>query len=165
MGQFSWIYADTHKQMIDDKRKDSYLLIPPKFQRKYGKSIVTHCYDGYGRFGEHDEYDVYALVAEFNRDFIPDLLLMEKRGEWNCPLDHLVSAETLLSYYSGEECEFETIRSIGITMACYDDDNARLPYPIKITEEVRPYEWTLPSDADPDQGWESDDGYNEEWDY
>ena len=55
MGQFSWLYCDTEKQMIDGKLKDSYLLIPKAFG---GGRIVEHCYDGYGRMGGHDVYDL-----------------------------------------------------------------------------------------------------------
>ena len=32
MGQFSWIYSDTNKQLIDNRRADTYLLVPPPFQ-------------------------------------------------------------------------------------------------------------------------------------
>jgi hypothetical protein len=39
-------------------------------------------------------------------------------------------------------------------MACYDEDNFALEYPIKITSRVTEYEWAFPSKTDPDQGWE-----------
>lgn len=39
MGQFSWIYSDTNRQLKDDVYKDTYLLIPEEFQEKYGKAI------------------------------------------------------------------------------------------------------------------------------
>ena len=51
MGQFSWIYSDTDKQLVDNKKADAYLLVPPPFQKKYGKTIYEGCYDGYGHFG------------------------------------------------------------------------------------------------------------------
>ena len=45
MGQFSWIYSDTNKQVIDNKRADTYLLVPKPFQEKYGKVIYEDTYD------------------------------------------------------------------------------------------------------------------------
>ena len=68
MGQFSWIYSDTHKQLLDDVYADTYLLVPKPFQEKYGKAIHEGCYDGYGNFGR---YDVYELVALWNRENLP----------------------------------------------------------------------------------------------
>ena len=45
-------------------------------------------------------------------------------------------------------------RIIGIDIACYDEQNASLPYPIKIVHNGNiPYEQALPSMSDPDQGW------------
>ena len=31
MGQFSWIYSDTNKQLVDNKIADTYLLVPKPF--------------------------------------------------------------------------------------------------------------------------------------
>ena len=45
MGQFSWIYSDINKQLVDDKEADAYLLVPKKFQHKYGKALYEGCYD------------------------------------------------------------------------------------------------------------------------
>ncbi len=81
MGQFSWIYSDTEKQVVDNKTADTYLLVPKPFQEKYGKSIYESCYDGYGRFGK---YDVYALIAEWNKGMIPEIIRRIKNGNWKC---------------------------------------------------------------------------------
>lgn len=46
-------------------------------------------------------------------------------------------------------------RSIGIEIACYDEDNAALPYPIKIAKrKTSIYEKCPPSIGDPDQGFD-----------
>lgn len=46
-------------------------------------------------------------------------------------------------------------RGVGIDLACYDEDNAALPYPIKITHDPDlKYEDCEPSLMDPNQGWE-----------
>ena len=52
MGQFSWIYSDTNKQVIDNRMADTYLLVHEAFQKKYGKAIyeVTLIRDGKCRF-------------------------------------------------------------------------------------------------------------------
>ena len=49
MGNFSWLYADkennVHYAMLDDVEMDSYLLVPPPFQSKYGKYILWNSCD------------------------------------------------------------------------------------------------------------------------
>lgn len=65
-------------------------------------------------------------------------------AEWNCP----------------KRCNGETEhdRIIGIEIACYDEDNAKLKYPIKITHDSTAiYEDCEYSPADPAQGWIMDD--------
>lgn len=148
MGQFSWIYSDTEKQIIDDKYKDSYLLVPREFHDKYGTEILEKCYDGYGHFGG---YDVYELIAEWNKEFIPEVVRLIENGEWHCSL--FIPIESLMAYYNDEPFDDE-VRAIGIILACYDDDNARLKYPIKIVENKgKDYDEVKPSETDPDQGW------------
>ena len=75
MGCFSWIYSDTKKAMKCGKVTDSYLLVPPTFQDKYGEYIHISCYDGYGHFGQ---YDVFDLVAEWNREYLLEDMLVLK---------------------------------------------------------------------------------------
>lgn len=81
MGQFSWIYSNTNTQLIDNKYADTYLLVPKPFQEKYGKAIYESCYDGYGNF---DIYDVYELIAEWNKEMIPEIINRAKNGTWHC---------------------------------------------------------------------------------
>jgi len=153
MGQWSYIYSDTNRAMLDDVYHDSYLLVPPEFKGKYGDYIHEGCYDGYGHFGR---YDVYELIAEWNRPFIPKIVNMIKSGEWhNCNAD----TDELMDYYYGRPITHE-LRILGISIACYDDDNARLKYPIKIVEDsTLKYENVNPTKSDPNQGWGSWDNY------
>lgn len=72
--------------------------------------------------------DVYALVAQWN---VPDRC-KDKNGDW----------------LSDDDC-----RDVGIELACYDDDNAALKYPIKLTEEAMTYEEAEPSMSCPEQGY------------
>lgn len=153
MGQFSWIYSDTQKQLVDGKRADTYLLVPPPFQEKYGKAIYEPCYDGYGRFGG---YDVYELIPFWNREMIPEMIERIKSGHWagGSALD----ISTLEDFFEDEDFEphdaLRDLRWIGIVMACYDEDNAALKCPIKITTKPMEYDNVTPSLRDPNQGWE-----------
>ena len=127
MGQFSWLDCKTGEQVLDDVRRDVYVLVPKEFG---GGHIKEEGYDGYGRFGGRD---VYALVAQ-----------------WNKP----------------EKCigDDEADRYVGIDIACYDEQNARLRYPIKITHDCEAvYEDCEPSKSDPNQGWLLRDDDEEEW--
>ena len=204
MGQFSWLYADNGKQMIDNRRADSYLLVPPPFQEKYGKYIHERCYDGYGHMGG---YDVYDLVAEWNREFLsPDMLrdapkLENYGGLWSFEKSDLAErgfseeeiekidkqrqkenydramrafgsdAQMLSDYKTGKKDKAmerdygrEWKREIGIEIACYDEQNAALPYPIKITSKPMEYDEVEPSKRDPNQGWEmEEEEEREEW--
>lgn len=81
MGQFSWIYSDTNKQLVDNKIADTYLLVPKPFQEKYGKAIYEGCYGGYGNFGR---YDVYDLIPEWNKEMIPEIIRRIKNENWHC---------------------------------------------------------------------------------
>lgn len=202
MGQFSWIYSDTNRQLIDDKRADTYLLVPPPFQDKYGKAIYESCYDGYGNFGR---YDVYDLVAEWNREFLSESMLRDKPrlenygGLYSFEKENLrknglseeeieqrdfeqkqyyynmaikrynVAIERLNDYRNGltddemlSKYGEDWKRIIGIDIACYDEQNASLPYPIKITTREMEYENVKPSETDPNQGWEYEDEDEEE---
>lgn len=157
MGQFSWMYSDTDRQVVDDKVKDTYLLVPKAFQHKYGKAILETCYEGYGKFGGHDVYD---LIPEWNREFIPEMLCRVLNGTWKCRVSER-DIENFQKYYRGEKIDCE-LRWLGIMMACYDEDNFALKYPIKITEKEMEYETAYASESDPNQGWED---YEEEEDY
>lgn len=152
MGQFSWIYSDTNKQVIDDKEADTFLLIPKAFQHKYGKSIYEGCYEGYGEFGGHDVYD---LVLEWNKDMIPKIIRRIKNDTWRCTTSENDIAN-LQNYFDEKEITCEA-RWLGIIMACYDEDNMALEYPIKITSKEMDYEDVVPSKSDPNQGWEVED--------
>lgn len=194
MGQFSWIYSDTNKQLLDDIYADTYLLVPKQFQEKYGKAIYEGCYDGYGNFGR---YDVYELVALWNRENLPSetrALRLPKVEEYGGLFDSekeelrkkgmteeeikKADAEKQQEYCDKAILRYKKVllrnkdfannvpdnvmkekygrnylREIGIDIACYDEDNAVLKYPIKITTKEMEYEDVKPSLSDPNQGW------------
>ena len=120
--------------------------------------------DGYGRFGG---YDIYDLVAEWNKDFVSSENLIKPVPE---NYDEVCWYESALKEYARRcEClvEFQNgnidmakkygnnwKRDIGVYIACYDHQNAALPYPIKITHDpYAVYEECSWSPEDPNQGW------------
>ena len=116
MGFFSWETSDT-------KRSIANLYSPRKTFPVHvlcpnGTVITELNYEGYGRFGGRD---IYALVAIWNT---PERCKDDK-GEW-LPDDE--------------------IRSYGIDIACYNDQNKNLKYPIKFVEDkTLKYEEVEPS--------------------
>lgn len=163
MGQFSWKDCITEEQIIDNRYKDVFVLVPEKFADKFGgPRIVEHCYDGYGNFGK---YDIYNLVAEWNKDMIPEILRRIKNGTWHCSASE-DDVAIMNAFFKGEPLPkwrgfAGELRYVGIIMACYDEDNAALEFPIKITySPTAVYENCEPSLSDPNQGWPPED---EEW--
>ena len=166
MGQFSWLDCVSGKQIVDDKVKDVYVLIPKEFG---GGHIVEHCYDGYGHFGRHDIFD---LVADWNRKdlsensnfVLPYSNEQIKNKDWyEFYADLNLTREEVVEKTKEKSNRFFEWRYIGIALSCYDEDNEALLYPIKITyDETARYEWNAPSDSDPNQGWEYEEDEDED---
>lgn len=186
MGQFSWLDCISGKQIVDDKYKDVYVLIPKEFG---GGHIVEHCYDGYGNFGGHDIFD---LVATWNRKALADkpnfifphaidrAKYISENYKWDSEyserIDIQLRNKSWYEAYSDLDLSEDEVvehiserwraewRSIGIDLACYDEDNEALPFPIKITYDPHAcYEFCEPSKLDPNQGWEYEDEDDDEW--
>lgn len=166
MGQFSWITCDTKEQVVNNEIKDVYVLIPKEFGKE---NILEQCYDGYGNFGNHDIYD---LVADWNKNYITieNLIKPDRKRYGNRPEDEEFFKAALEEYekrckaledfkvLSDKEMEKkygkEFKRKIGISIACYNEQNAALKYPIKIARlRNSVYEECSPSDSDHNQGW------------
>ena len=191
MGQFSWLDCITEEQIVDDKTRDVYVLVPKEFG---GGHIKETCYDGYGNFGGHDIYD---LVADWNRNVLsekPNFIfpyafekakrLLEYQiigieDNYSQKIFLQICDKSWYKYYSNlnlnidevvEKCrkdfdEYFDYRYIGIALACYDKDNEALPYLIKITYNPNAvYEDCMPSKSDPNQGWEYEDEDEDEED-
>ena len=166
MGQFSWLDCKDESQILDDVTRDVFLLVPKEFG---GGSVKETCYDGYGNFGGKDAYD---LVADWNREWLsknPDHVLYSRNApvskcDWYEAYSDLSNdRETVVRSMTG----YAEWRGIGIDIACYDQDNASLRYPLKITHDPTAiYEFCTPSLSDPDQGWDMsgyDDDDEEGW--
>lgn len=146
MGQYSWRDCVTGKPILDDVEKTSYVLVPREFG---GGHISERRYDGYGHFGG---YDIYELVLEWNKKYIPQYVKLMEAGKWECE-PYTNDINDLIDYYNDQPVDVD-LRDLGITLACYDEDNARLKYPIKITyDETAVYEDYPYSPSDPNQGW------------
>lgn len=172
MGQFSWLDCITEEQILDDVERDVYVLIPKEFG---GGHIKETCYDGYGRFGG---LDIYELVADWNRKYITadhvfphevkywqssdvnnNVEFKAKEKDWWMAYSDYSIDQRGVEYITGHEW-----RWIGIELACYDEDNAALPFPIKITHDPNAtYEMCGPSKSDPNQGWKIEDEYEHCW--
>ncbi len=76
MGCFSWLDCKTKKQIrIGFYGKEIYVLVPKEFG---GGHIVCNFYEGYGEFGG---YDIYDLVAAWNREYLKKYPVSEPRKE------------------------------------------------------------------------------------
>lgn len=167
MGQFSWLDCKTKEQIFDNELADVYVLVPKEFSNKYGNRIKETVYDGYGNFGG---YDIFELVYEWNEEYIRQIykekktdkylqIYVSKKGESFLTKHTLTSLKEIQDYIDSDR---DHKRELGICIACYDEDNASLKYPIKITHDSNAiYEECDISLGDPNQGWhiEEDDEY------
>ncbi len=173
MGQFSWMDCkNPQRAILNGVKRNSYVLIPHEFWNTYGIRIEEKCYGGYGRFGG---YDVYELVALWNREHICVENLrdeMPTRDQYQDGEDGDESYARGVRMYVMRRRRLEDfvkhvpdavmlerygqdwLREIGIDIACYDEQNAVLRYPIKITHSGKElYEACEPSLGDENQGW------------
>jgi len=183
MGMFSWIDVDG-LQNITDEDNVVAMLIPEQHKEAVGKIFgvemgsngVEGKYNGYGSIitEEGTEVDIYDVTPFLNiccttdRQYEDMLQYKTTDGNARTRLDNTSKAcadEIRQAYKDGK---IETIadivniitnyddefRSLGIDLACYDNDNARLPYPIKVTTDPsRSYENSNFSMGDPNQGF------------
>lgn len=161
MGQYSWMYADTKNRVSLKIFGAAYVPFPD------GTVIYERSYGGYGMFMGQD---IYELVAEWNRNNISEENIRKpvrkeygsgeqadiyyqnavKRYEFKCRrLRDFVNGNPEMEKTYGDDWK----RNIGIDIACYDEDNAGLKFPIKICKK-RPnsYETVPASNSDPEQG-------------
>lgn len=177
MGQFSWLdcaYNDKRHAILDNVDKTSYVLLPPEFSCSHGRHIKEDCYDGYGHFGGHDIYD---LVVDWNRKYLStanlrggvrksvEVAIIELLGNGASDAEIVVYLKKTSEGRTPEIDIANWKRHIGIAVACYDDQNEELKYPIKITYDSELlYDDAEPSLFDPNQGWGYDEYYYEYYD-
>ena len=173
MGQFSWMFADTNNEEDLREGQEAYVPLPN------GEYIHEPCYEGYGKFGGQDIYD---LVADWNREYLsrhPEfeipknfmavingqlirrpLFCVARYGWYKAYADlSLTRAEVV------EQADCYEYRAIGIGIACGDLANNALPFPIKICKSKPApgaYNRLPASNTDPNQGWGSPEENEEE---
>lgn len=162
MGYFTWTDARRHPK----KRKDGNYIAADKIgYGGYAKvvcpdntEIIETYYDGYGDFDGHDIYD---LVVDWNKDYLMDIFSKMPEDRWGYQFKELAIAfqnDDMLKLQeeidriieSGQYGSYfmdEWKRHIGIAIACDDEDNSNLPFPIKITATKwhRKYDELVPS--------------------
>ena len=175
MGSFSWYASDTHRAIRSHRQFPVYALRPD------GEPLLEKHYEGYGEFGGED---IYELVADWNRKYLaehPEFIIPqhetlrdEKTGKYYKAPPRRVDSFDWYPVYadlsnsridiaqkmkdaSGDK--YWEYRYIGIDIACYDDQNAKLPYPIKLVEYLVPYHAAVASKSDPGQGFGKTDRF------
>ena len=166
MGCFSWMFADKNNEKNLKLDHKGYLLTPNN------KALKVDAYEGYGEF---NGYDAYKLVAIWNRDYLsqhPEFKVPQHNRKtdeskikrideypwYKYYADLNLSIQEMMDKIRADEKAknsliFAELRCIGIEIACYNDQNAALPYPIKIVRNGRcKYNEVPPSNRDPNQG-------------
>lgn len=162
MGTFSWMFADEENRHNLQIGHRGYIALPD------GNFLYERGYAGYGIF---DGQDVYELVVQWNREYIaasPNaevpcgskrhgvFIAKRFRDYWWYPViaDLTLSRDEIVQELQALNPDsYHDLRGVGINIACYDEDNEALPFPIKITRTKSLKYWELPpSKADIAQG-------------
>ena len=172
MGCFSWLFADTDNTQNLRTDRAGYIACTD------GTFIHEPCYEGYGEFNGQDVYELVVPVEprihrgesglllphihRFYNGSVKQYRLKDFRwypviADLSIPFEQLRDAprqasEGTRQAYTGPIVP--RLRGVGIDIACYNEDNAALPYPIKITRKMRGvhYEDLPASKNDPEQG-------------
>jgi len=170
MGQFSWITQDTRRPIFNDwdtygDRQTIHMVDP-----RDGKDYKEEGYEGYGRFGGRDFYE---LLADINKDII----LAEN------PNDEELKQIMSKKFEDLTEDDIDEKRSRGIDLwyGCIEPDTtvkkAKYDTLPKIVQWFSPilvenYEkWTWYNkpgcypQSDPDQGWHNEEEEQEDEDW
>ena len=162
MGCFSWLFSDNGKAL--QICRPGFLICPDN------TVLYEPEYDGYGNFAGQDAYD---LVAIWNREYLsqhPDFVIPavgniydSSLKEWVTKRSKMVKDYPWWKFYADTEryptpkdvasAYKQDFRNIGIDIACYDIQNQKLPFPIKICSKLVPYDSVPASVGDPNQGF------------
>lgn len=151
MGSFTWLRAN--KNISENEQANICygekikVLIPNEF----GGGCIEGEYLDYGLVEETDgnQYDLLELVAIWNSPEIRNKLT--ELGYQNVNLKAVGEEGTIDSKTT------DIIRSYGITIACYDEDQAKIKFPLKLIDtktEITYEDCEYFSIGDPKQGFE-----------
>ena len=151
MGNFTWLRADKNISKNEQANicygEKIKVLVPNEF----GGGCIKGEYLDYGLVEEADgnQYDLYELVAIWNSSELRNKLA--ELGYQNVNLKAVGEEETFDSKISN------IIRSYGIIISCYDEDQAKIKFPLKLVDEktqITYEECEYFSIGDPNQGFE-----------
>lgn len=111
MGFFSWMTADTGESISN--RYSTRGALPCYVLCPDGKVIEEQSYEGYGEFGEHD---IFALFAQWN---IPEQCIGNEIIDRDAGIDYL---------YSGNEIKYP-IKIVRYNNVRYDEVDASVDCP------------------------------------
>lgn len=144
MGSFSWLRADKTTKRSNLIEGDAYKILIP---REFGDGSIADTYYDYGKVFEFDETreiaDLYGILAYWNK-----CDGMEYEGD-----EYPSTMKDILA--RGKTC-LQNNRCKGIEIGCYDEQIAKLKYPLKLVSPT--YKGTYEecdgrSYSDPNQGF------------
>lgn len=142
MGSFSWLRADVTTSKANIACGDAFACLIPK---EFGGGYIVDNYRDYGDLYDEDknvEYDMYELLAFWNKDIVGESL------KYDGDFPNLKAKDKYTDYN----------RNRGIDIACYDIDIDTVKYPLKLVSvkyaKTHTYEdCKNKSFGDPNQGF------------
>lgn len=160
----------------DEKVKEEFFKTFPNAECLYDRkqnALVDNSYDSYGHIGSLDIYEMTAFLnlsstlqsREKVQEIVDNVLRKPKKEDYSDSFyyeramklyktdieDIWEYFDNPQKYHSSAELTDST-RELGIAIGCYDEQNARLPYPIKVTaSHTLKYEDAVFSMGDPCQ--------------
>jgi hypothetical protein len=156
MACFSRLDCVTGEQIRIGSQRKIYVLFPKEYG---GGHYIAERYDGNGNYSS---IKINELIADWNKHMIPEILHLVDAGEWEFSAT-ANDKKVLQNFYEdkpleeglteGVFCHGTDKKEVGNIMCCFDKDNARLDFPVKVTycgDAI--YEHWNPSKRDPNQG-------------
>lgn len=116
MGSFSWLKADVTTNQANISYGDRFACLIPK---EFGGGYIVDNYRDYGHLYDEKnnvEYDMYELLAFWNKDITSDKLKYDGEFPDLKPIDKYTNNN----------------RNLGIDIGCYDIDIDSIKYPLKL---------------------------------
>ncbi len=165
---FSFMYADSNNTRSLKVGGSAFVIFPD------GKHVYESDYEGNGLFAGKD---IYELVVDWNEEHLKTSLLNYPKASEYADLRSFADAkraydslcemlDDLLTKpvtYMNSKYGREYKHKLGVAIAGSDAQNMSLPFPIKISENLMPYDILPASAYDPNQGVDLVRETTEEW--